>query len=226
MKKFLAISTMPGEPTPFQAYQHAQSHFSFVDANSPSCFVMPYMIITDGRDIFVFETPDRNVEMGFRFFVPKPKKIPTGPEAFDQIVEEAVYKHFMGMWSGIKTQVHAPDEIKYDLKLQKINKVGVKYADLDNEFINVHATNRGVYSLTKKKFLPIYFLVLPNNRSIGLIPAEADHRPIPVEFKHFSLRSDQLPLSYMTKVVVDMVTSGEILFPIVLSTTKEFPEDL
>lgn len=222
--KCMACKPPSGDHRPFEAFREAQKTFYFANPGTKNtCFVAPYVLVTDGKDILCrYASGDRShVDIGWKFPVMQNKAV----KDFDLLIEEGIKERFISLWNGVRTMSHKPKKIDYKEE-GRIAKPGVKYIDLPDDQISVHATNRGCYSLNKKRFHPIYFIVVPNTRPVNLIPADQDPENKPAYPIHLqSLASDfnSMPLTYTARKIMEMITSGEVVLPII-SGDPEWPE--
>ncbi|MHA2009841.1 MAG: hypothetical protein ACXADW_02810 [Candidatus Hodarchaeales archaeon] len=207
--KYLAIEPFEGECLPLQAFQHAQNHFSFVkEKESLTCYVAPYVITTDGKDIMYHQSSNGSIDIGFQFLVPKPNTVKNKtPEEFSLIIESEVERNFHEIFSRILTREGTecvnPDE-----------PIG-SLIEIDKKFINVHSTNCGLYNLTKRKFCPIYFVVLPNDRIISFETAQDTPKYYTTDFRVLLAYLNKTNMTFLAKSIIQTIQSGDILFPIV-----------
>lgn len=223
--KCMACRPPKGEHMPFEAFREAQKTFYFVNPDAKDvCYVAPYVIVLDGQDILArYATNDRaHVDIGWKFPVYYKRNV----KDFDTLIEEGIKERFVSLWQGVRTMDKKPKGIEYDQKQGLIRKKGVKYVDLPDDQINVHTTNRGCYSLNKKRFHPVYFIVVPNTRPVNLIPADEDpeNKPAyPINLKTLAADFGSVPLTYTARKIMEMITSGEVVLPII-SGDPEWPE--
>jgi hypothetical protein len=185
--------------------------------------VAPYVIVIDGKDILCryANAEKSHIDIGWKFPVLHRKDL----KDFDALIEQGIKDRFIGLWANVKTMSHKPKSIEYK-EQGLIKKPGVRYIDLPKDQINVHATNRGCYSLNKKRFHPIYFIVVPNTRPVNLIPADSDpeNKPAhPLDIRTLTADFNSMPLTYTARKIMEMITAGEIVLPIV-SGDPEWPE--
>ena len=131
------------------------------------------------------------------------------------------------MWQSIRTMSHKPSgEAVYDHNNALVKKPDFDYKDLPEDQISVHATNRGCFSLRKKRFHPIYFLIVPRTRPVNLIPENPDpsNKPaFPLEMREIAADFRDIPLTYSANKIMEMITSGEIVLPII-SGDPDWPD--
>jgi len=209
--KCMACDVLDGQFVPFQAFQQAKRSFYFTKVgDTEACYVTPYVIVIDGKDIMCRIIEGKcKVEIGWKFPIYHNKG------DFDTLVEEQVLDRFRSLWSDIRVQTKKPESIKYDFKNELVVKPGVKYRSLDTDELIIYPTHRGSYSLNKKRFHPIYFVVMPGNRTTNFIPlnnANADNLCC-INIRTLSFESSGISLTYNSKKVMEMITSGEIVLP-------------
>lgn len=186
--KYMACNTLDGEFVPFQAFLEAQNSFFFAKKDSDVCYVTPYVIVTDGHDMLVRENKAGNVDVGWRYRINRPNSwsVPKTPEKFNKIVEEGVKKHFLSMW-------------------QRVDNV-------ESDAITVHASNRGFYSLNRRKFYPIYFLSIPNDKPVNFI-FKNQQTCYPIMIGKLAADHGSLPTTYAARKIMEMINAGEIVLP-------------
>lgn len=212
----MACRALNGEHMPIQAFQEAQNGFFFTEDNKDVCYIAPYMIATDGNDILAWQREeDSLLEIGWRFFIEKESSWwPwTKQPDFDTLVEEGVKNAFFNIWKDIKSYKKIPTEIQYNK--DGIVRVGAEYTSLSEDILHVHSTNRGTYDVTRKFFFPIYFVVLPNHMPVSLVPIGEDKPCIPIEFRWLAANTDNIPMSFEAKKIMDMIKAGDIILPVI-----------
>ncbi len=186
--KYMACNTLEGEFVPIQAFQEAQNSFYFVNKDKDECYVMPYVVVTDGHDILVRENSIKNVDVGWRYNIRRPNgwRIGSSPEQFNKIVESGIKKCFLSMWKEIK--------------------------GAQQEEIKLHASNRGFYSLNRRKFYPVYFITIPNNKPVNLIFKDQP-TCFPIRISKLATDHQSLPTTFAARKVMEMINGGEIILP-------------
>lgn len=185
--KYMACNTLNGEFVPFQAFQEAQNSFYFAKKDLDVCYVTPYVIVTDGHDMLVRENDGGSIQVGWRYKVNRPNvwSVPNTPEEFNKIVEEDIKKHFISMWKKITT-------------------------DINN--ISVHTTNRGFYSLNQKRFYPVYFISIPNDKPVNFF-FKGEQNCYPMMISKLAAAHGNLPTTYAARKIMEMINAGEIILP-------------
>lgn len=185
--KYMACNTLDGEFVPFQAFQEAQNSFYFAKKDLDVCYVTPYVIVTDGHDMLVRENDTGNIQVGWKYSIKRPDKwrIPNTPEHFSKILEDGLKKRFLDMWEKIT---------------------------IDTNKIKVHASNRGFYSLNRKKFYPIYFISIPNDEPASFV-FKNEKNCFPIMISRLAADHANLPTTYAARKIMEMINAGEVILP-------------
>lgn len=216
MAKKMVIPRREKEDIPLEVFKYAKDNFSFADiGDNELSYVQPYVIATDGKDILINENKDGALELGWRFDVEK------GKGTFEDIVENSIFKGFFGLWKSIEVSKTGPQEVCY--KNGRAQKKGAEYAALKRSDLSIHATERGAFSVTKRKYCPIYFLIVSNNYAINFINhTDKKQNCVPFSLSWIATQHSSIPLSYMSQKIIKMIRSGEIIMPIISESQKPF----
>lgn len=197
--KRMSISRLGMDNSPVFAFQHLQQNFCFRNKKHLAyADVLPYYIITEGRDIIVTENNDSIVDIGFSCTVYRPKKIyiSSNPLNFAWIVEQTIRDDFCKNFKNIKIDktFYPPGEIK----------------------IGIHPSGKAYYTIDGSQMIVLYFLLLSHEKSIQLIPNENKFRKC-TNFDWNSLRGimDNLKISKVAEGIGEKILSGEIELPLI-----------
>jgi len=212
MDKYLAVPLPDKELTPIEINTHLRNNYTFIAKEDDNmAMVLPYVILTDGKEAVIYENKDKEIEIGFRnFMVRKSDVIPkNNPNYFDTLMNSSM----LGSLSLSFTDIRTREDLN---KPNKPQEPPGREVELPVNLVHPHQTNRAILSLDKKYILPIYFLVFPNNRLIKFLAL-----PDMPGFRTVFLTSltktglAQFKLSSVAKTVLVMIGVGEIVFPIV-----------
>lgn len=198
--------------SPDRSYTYVKSNFNFAsirDINSAD--VCPFVIVNDGIDILVFKNINERipVEIGLSFQIDKPKRFFLKTKKnFDKLIKSQIKKKFLEMFESIKI---------VDAKIEKKSS-----RDMDQNDLKIFDTQRAIYNLDKTKVQPIYFVALPQNKIVNLIPRLDNLTTItPVNvFVCFGEQFSSLKLHYITKTVMNMMRDGNVLMPNIKNAIK------
>jgi hypothetical protein len=212
MKKYLATIPLTGEDVALQVVIDAQKNYFFAGKTHPkACFVTPYFIVTDGKDILCYDNENGEVEIGFTHLIPKPNKVlfRKNTDLFDSLVKTSIKERFNDLFPEIKTTT--------------INREGnFQQSSLPDKFIHVHPTTRGGYSLDRKNIYIFYFVVLPNTRLVKLIPGKNTPVCISESLKDFTrIGLAKYKLSFISQAALVMIGLGEIITPIISESSED-----
>lgn len=190
MPKKMAISSVDKE-SPIESHINLEQNFFFAEPGNPKlCYVYPYVIVTDGKDFLFKEGVDRSIDIGWMFEINKKKG------DFDSVVEECILNKFWMLWKNVSTT----DK------------------DVDKIAVSVHKTGKGIYSLNKNKYFPIYFIIIPNNTAVRLYPKDhiKDVKNVgTLDIQIIMKVSSNPSMSYISQKIIQMLRCGEIILPII-----------
>ena len=206
--KRLAILNPPDceNQTPLELFQYVQSNWTFLEEkDNRACFVCPFVIITDGQNIMIFDDSNNGVEIGFKIYVEKPTGwfIKKDAEHFNKIAEKTIIDKFSEIFQYFTIK-----------DLGAINPE--KIFSISHPDIELVSTNRGGFNYVKKKFYPIYFIVFPKNKTINFFPTNPEYQIKTIGIQSFIKTGliDYPMLGSISKASLIWISSGEILFPI------------
>jgi hypothetical protein len=188
--KLLAIKGHILENNPQEMYKNLLDNCCFVkDNDTTACFVTPYYIITDGRDIIITEKLDC-VENGFSCYIKKPKGFFVCKD-LEELAENAVIEDLNENFPNMKAENGNESE----------------------SFIKIHHTFTAQYNFNRTNLIVFYVALLPGNKTINIQPADF-LKCNPVDLKQLVRNTFDFKLSHISNIVNTMIISGQITFPI------------
>lgn len=212
MVKKMAVARITGEH-PLEVFSSVEQNFTFIEeGRNDATYITPYLIVTDGKNILVRVKRDDTTEIGWSFLIDKPLSVQKGP--FAEIVEPAIIRSFWSYWKAIKVNETPPQRIKYEG--DKVEKVGASYRGLRKHQTSIHCTKRGVFSLNRGRYSPVYFLILPSTSTINFIRDFDDGEYVRViPYSSIGDLGRTISYSYQSRKIIDKIRSGEIIKPII-----------
>lgn len=160
-------------------------------------YVTPYVIIIDGQDVLASLNAEGQWVIGFPAIVEKPRwHYKKGAEGFDALIGKAISKAF---------------HETYETSLVK------------GEY-SILCTSRAVYTLDNRVALPICWLVVPNDRPVGIRSKKGDDiAPLSMKdcFEGCAAINSQ---HYLTSIVGHLVAAKDIDLPIFSYKSSMHPD--
>jgi hypothetical protein len=185
-------------PSTHILFKEMRNNFTFKPvADDRYAYVAPYIVIIDGQDVLASISEDGSWVVGFAGVIEKPSWwVKKGPGSFDAIVGKAVSKIFLDT---------------YETSLAKGD-------------YSILCTSRAVYSLDKRVALPICWLVIPNDRPVGL-KSKKGEQITPLSIKEcfeggLAIQSK----NYLTSLVGNLVAANDIELPMFSYKSSMHPD--
>lgn len=209
--KCLAMKIPPREIGTEELFNSLKNSPIFIENEDANySLIMPYIILTDGKEIVVYENKDGEVELGIKCLIKKAQSAPKGSTNF---VEDTIQA---GVLRGLRLYF---SEINTREGMDKPNKPneppGIELM-LDSGDIGVHCTGHAITSLDRKYVIPIYFLIFPNNRLVKLKPYP-DLPQFKTAYINAIVKSGlaKYKLSTIAKKILVLIGTGNLVLPIV-----------
>ncbi len=149
--------------------------------------IVPYVIMTDGSDVIMFETPELKLNIGFECPIEKSSFFfHKTPDNLQKLIQEEILMKFDEMFS----------ETNFPL----------------TEMV-IHPTYKCAFSLDKQKIYLIYFLVLPSNKTIKFKPLKNLRLNIFPYADSVKIGLTENQSDLITKVVSFLIISEQIGLP-------------
>jgi hypothetical protein len=189
-----------------ELFDWIQKKYCFVDLNKQipkdKVLVIPYVIVTDGHDVFTPITSAGVVDMGLSMLIYKPPGIHgiRTRSKFKKFTRRGIIGNFL--------KVFKESEV-----LEKTGD-GRQPVPMGKEHIELRESNHAVRSMSANEIMPIYFLMLPNYAPIRLPEVNniAAFAPLTIG----SLKHNMLALMRMSTIarsVITLILKKEIPIP-------------
>ena len=186
-------------PNTLILFKEMREHFSFISAPVPltHAYVAPYVIIIDGQDVLAQLDVEGNWMLGFSGAIAKPKWwVKKGTKQFDAMLGKSISKIFHDTYE----------------------------TSLDKGDYSILCSSRAVYSLDSHVAMPVCWLVLPNDRPVGLKSKKGD-QITPIDIKDcfqggLAIQSK----NYLTSLVGHLISAGDIDLPIFSYKSSMHPD--
>jgi len=216
MDKYLATSNLSVEKlTYLEVFNHIRSNFFFDKENNPTSSIITfYTILTDGKEVIIYENAEKEVDIGLPILERKISSTPSlkkSPEYFDELMIEVVLQGIKLYFPEIKTRVCLNIN-----DTQQLDKAIGDETPLLDRFINFHSTNRAFFSLDKRRVYVTCFVTVPNTRLIKLLPASKDQFYYAIYWNDLTRTGlAKYKLSPVAKNILVMVGVGDIVLPVI-----------
>ena len=192
--------------TPNKTYRHIIDSFRFTDKMAPGqSIVKPYCLVTDGRDLLIFQHPESGaLDFGFSFRVERPSGSRKNTEDnFLAIVEKQAKQNFLDMFSKAKSVFRMHDPVlKREVSIEE---------DIDDEIISVGTTSSAVYNLDKSDVCPTFVLRVTSPDMLKLIPKEGYPNMIMIDKTELLWHKAE---NYVTQTIMNFVKDNTIILNI------------
>jgi len=191
-----------------ELFNWIRKKYCFLDAEkqlpADKMVVAPYVIVTDGHDVFTPVGENKSIDIGMSMFIYKPNGYFgfKTERKFDSILQKTIIRNFLTVFKDTKV-------LEPDIKGKDRQSVS-----LAKRHIDLYKTDHAVKSLDGNEAMPIYFLMMPNDLTIQFPDVNEFTAFAPVTIG--SLKHNISAIMRMTPVskrVTTLLVRGELSIP-------------